>query len=283
MSQAYFQHDSQSTPNFTTPINFTISSLEAAALSIGPRLLLSRIVLWSGRKGACWRSIATMAQALHVSERQVQRWKRDLIEKGFLAEYPNSGRAPFLVPYPRPAESRVSESSTGADDRGWGDKFGTQKEHEAKNQTLVGEPPPAVEFSPTVEPEQSTNVLESELQKSDRPASVDKPESVVIKPFSAPYPVIEPTESKIVAPQRFAPPVPAEKTTRTRHHPRVEGRTKTWLSRSSKSPTTIAAGVLSSGSPTMSVSRLFTGPYLQPGALWTAGLSIVLGPTSFES
>jgi transposase len=85
----------------TTPIDRLNESLEASELKSGPRLLLSRIVLWSGTKGRAWWSVARMAERLGISVRTCQRWKAELVRKGFLAELPRGGRTPYLVPYPK--------------------------------------------------------------------------------------------------------------------------------------------------------------------------------------
>ena len=84
----------------SSPIDFINQSLEAAALKPGPRLLLARIVSWSGKKGRCWYSVETMASRLSVSVRTIQRWKKDLLQSGFLAEILSPYRTPYLIPYP---------------------------------------------------------------------------------------------------------------------------------------------------------------------------------------
>ena len=175
-----------------TVIHSTNQALEAVSLKPGPRLLLARIVLWSGKKQCCWYSVGTMAARLGVSERQIQRWKKELITKGYLAERVRHGGPPYLIPYPCGLEDCLSEPDTVGGDCWGGDKSVTQKEHEATNQTLVGEPHPVVELPPTGEPEHPTNVFESELQELDQPAPMDNPKSIVIEPFSAPCPVSEP-------------------------------------------------------------------------------------------
>ena len=87
-----------------TPIDLTNRALEAISLKPGPRLLLARIVLWSGRKGRCWHSIGSMAEKLGVSTRQIQRWKGQLIAGGFLAEHPRGHGAPYWFRIPNHGE-----------------------------------------------------------------------------------------------------------------------------------------------------------------------------------
>lgn len=162
MNISYCTPDSQSTICFPTPVDFTISALESAALRTGPRVLLGRIVLWAGKKGACWRSVSTMAATLGVCERTIQRWKRTLITAGFLAEYPRHGSSPFLVPYPRPLEGRQNQSDTGAPGGQWGDISVIQKDHEAQelNVTAVAVPPSGVDPPQFGEPHEMTNVVD---------------------------------------------------------------------------------------------------------------------------
>src|SRR5208283_4818301 len=95
-----------------TVIHSTNQALEAVSLKPGPRLLLARIVLWSGKKQCCWYAVGTMAARLGVSERQIQRWKKELVTKGFLAERARQGGPPYLIPYPRGLEDNLSETGT---------------------------------------------------------------------------------------------------------------------------------------------------------------------------
>ena len=200
-----------------TVIHSTNQALEAVSLKPGPRLLLARIVLWSGKKGACWYAVGTMAARLGVSERQIQRWKKELITKGFLAERVRHGGPPYLIPYPCGLEDYQSESNTDGGDCRGGDKSVTQKEHEAtKEKTLVGDPHPAVEFAPTEESEHPTNVFESELQDPHPQSLMDEPKSIVAAPFSASCPVSKPVNSKGKTPQSTTPLVDQQRTRTTR-------------------------------------------------------------------
>jgi len=73
-------------------------SLETIDLKPGPRVLLARIISWSGSKGKCWHKLQSIAEKMGISVRTVQRWKRDLIQAGYLSETPSPYRSPYLIP-----------------------------------------------------------------------------------------------------------------------------------------------------------------------------------------
>ena len=71
---------------------------------------------------------------LGVSERQIQRWKRDLFHSGLLAEYSRSGRTSILVPC---LESTRSAQDDDRDTGGGVTGSSSIKEKEAQSNVLL--------------------------------------------------------------------------------------------------------------------------------------------------